>query len=105
MIVDDEDLEPISIFPLVDRVQTILKQIAETYERMGEETPARDAFERVKQAAQAVGVKALSDEEKAVMGYDDAFVNRIAQSYRTLTSLQGSLGSATSAGGGILSYL
>jgi hypothetical protein len=47
----------------------------------------------------------MSDEEKAVMGYDDAFVNRIAQSYRTLTSLQGSLGSATSAGGGILSYL
>jgi hypothetical protein len=47
----------------------------------------------------------MSNEEKAVMGYDDAFVNRIAQNYRTLTSLQGSLGSATSAGGGILSYL
>jgi hypothetical protein len=47
----------------------------------------------------------MSDEEKSVMGYDDAFVNRIAQNYRTLTSLQGSLGTATSAGGGILSYL
>ena len=47
----------------------------------------------------------MSNEEKAVMGYDDAFVNRIAQNYRTLTSLQGSLGSATSTGGGILSYL
>ena len=46
----------------------------------------------------------MSNEEKAVMGYDDAFVNRIAQNYRTLTSLQGSLGTATS-GGGILSYL
>jgi hypothetical protein len=47
----------------------------------------------------------MSDEEKSVMGYDDAFVNRVAQSYRTLTSLQGSLGTATSTGGGILSYL
>ena len=47
----------------------------------------------------------MSDEEKAVMGYDKAFVDRVAQNYRTLTSLQGSLGSATSTGGGILSYL
>lgn len=47
----------------------------------------------------------MSDEEKAVMGYDGAFVNRIAQNYRTLTSLQGTLGSTPSTGGGILSYL
>jgi hypothetical protein len=47
----------------------------------------------------------MSDEEKAVMGYDKAFVDRVAQNYRTLTSLQGSLGTTTSTGGGILSYL
>jgi len=47
----------------------------------------------------------MSDEEKSVMGYDKAFVDRITQNYRTLTSLQGSLGTTTSAGGGILSYL
>jgi hypothetical protein len=47
----------------------------------------------------------MSDEEKAVMGYDKAFVDRITQNYRTLTSLQGSLGTTTSTGGGILSYL
>lgn len=48
----------------------------------------------------------MSDEEKAAMGYDDAFVSRISQNYRTLTSLQGSLGSTTSSvGGGILSYI
>jgi len=47
----------------------------------------------------------MSDEEKAAMGYDKAFVDRITQNYRTLTSLQGSLGTTTSASGGILSYL
>lgn len=47
----------------------------------------------------------MSDEEKSVMGYDKAFVDRITQNYRTLTSLQGSLGTTTSASGGILSYL
>jgi hypothetical protein len=47
----------------------------------------------------------MSDEEKAVMGYDKTFVDRITQNYRTLTSLQGSLGTTTSASGGILSYL
>jgi hypothetical protein len=35
----------------------------------------------------------MSDEEKSVMGYTDAFVDRIAQNYRTLTSLQGAVGS------------
>ena len=35
----------------------------------------------------------MSDEEKSVMGYTDAFVDRIAQNYRTLTSLQGAIGS------------
>ena len=35
----------------------------------------------------------MSDEEKSVMGYTDAFVDRIAQNYRTLTSLQGTIGS------------
>jgi len=38
-------------------------------------------------------IAAMSDEEKAVMGYTDAFVGRIAQNYRTLTSLQGATGS------------
>lgn len=47
----------------------------------------------------------MSDEEKSVMGYDKAFVDRITQNYRTLTSLQGALGTTTSASGGILSYL
>jgi len=47
----------------------------------------------------------MSDEEKSVMGYDKAFVDRITQNYRTLTSLQGSLGTTTSANGGILSYI
>ena len=47
----------------------------------------------------------MSDEEKAVMGYNDAFIARISQSYRTLTSLQGSLGSTSTAGSSILSYL
>ena len=47
----------------------------------------------------------MSDEEKAVMGYDKAFVDRITQNYRTLTSLQGSLGTTTSASGGLLAYL
>jgi hypothetical protein len=35
----------------------------------------------------------MSDEEKSVMGYTDAFANRIAQNYRTLTTLQGAAGS------------
>ena len=47
----------------------------------------------------------MSAEERSVMGYDKAFVDRITQNYRTLTSLQGSLGTTTSAGGGVLSYL
>ncbi|MFH1340450.1 MAG: hypothetical protein ABIL01_04420 [Pseudomonadota bacterium] len=38
-------------------------------------------------------ITAMSDEEKSVMGYTDAFVGRIAQNYRTLTSLQGAIGS------------
>ena len=40
----------------------------------------------------------MSDEEKSVMGYTDAFVDRIAQNYRTLTSLQGTLGSNSAMG-------
>jgi hypothetical protein len=35
----------------------------------------------------------MSDEEKSVMGYTDAFASRIAQNYRTLTTLQGATGS------------
>jgi hypothetical protein len=35
----------------------------------------------------------MSDEEKSVMGYTDAFASRIAQNYRTLTTLQGAAGS------------
>jgi hypothetical protein len=35
----------------------------------------------------------MSDEEKSVMGYTDAFASRIAQNYRTLTALQGAAGS------------
>jgi hypothetical protein len=38
-------------------------------------------------------ISGMSDEEKSVMGYTDAFVGRIAQNYRTLTSLQGTIGS------------
>jgi hypothetical protein len=38
-------------------------------------------------------IAAMSDEEKSVMGYTDAFVSRISQNYRTLTSLQGAIGS------------
>ena len=38
-------------------------------------------------------IAGMSDEEKSVMGYTDAFVSRIAQNYRTLTSLQGAIGS------------
>jgi hypothetical protein len=38
-------------------------------------------------------ITAMSDEEKSAMGYTDAFVGRIAQNYRTLTSLQGAIGS------------
>ena len=38
-------------------------------------------------------IAGMSDEEKSVMGYTDAFVSRIAQNYRTLTSLQGAVGS------------
>ena len=40
----------------------------------------------------------MSDEEKSVMGYTDAFVDRIAQNYRTLTSLQGAVGSNSAMG-------
>jgi hypothetical protein len=40
----------------------------------------------------------MSDEEKSVMGYTDAFVDRIAQNYRTLTSLQGAMGSNSAMG-------
>lgn len=36
-------------------------------------------------------IAAMSDQEKSVMGYTDAFVGRIAQNYRT--SLQGAIGS------------
>jgi hypothetical protein len=35
----------------------------------------------------------MSNEEKSVMGYTDAFASRIAQNYRTLTTLQGAAGS------------
>ena len=38
-------------------------------------------------------ISGMSDEEKSVMGYTEAFVSRIAQNYRTLTSLQGAIGS------------
>lgn len=40
-------------------------------------------------------IAAMSEEEKSVMGYTDAFVSRIAQNYQTLTSLQGATGSNT----------
>ena len=43
-------------------------------------------------------ISGMSDEEKSVMGYTDAFVNRIAQNYRTLTSLQGAVGSNSTMG-------
>jgi hypothetical protein len=66
---------------------------------------ARDGGVAHAAARQAKQYSTMSDEEKAVMGYDGAFVNRIAQNYRTLTSLQGTLGSTPSTGGGILSYL
>ena len=38
----------------------------------------------------------MSDEEKSVMGYTDAYANRIAQNYRTLTTLQNAAGSNSS---------
>ena len=40
----------------------------------------------------------MSDEEKSVMGYTDSFVERIAQNYRTLTSLQSAIGSSSATG-------
>jgi hypothetical protein len=40
----------------------------------------------------------MSDEEKSVMGYTDAFASRIAQNYRTLTTLQGAAGSNSAIG-------
>jgi hypothetical protein len=40
----------------------------------------------------------MSDEEKSVMGYTDAFASRIAQNYRTLTTLQGATGSNSAMG-------
>jgi tetratricopeptide (TPR) repeat protein len=43
---------------------SIFKQIGETYERHGEERPARDAYDRGKQAGLAVGPAALSEEER-----------------------------------------
>jgi len=43
-------------------------------------------------------IAGMSDEEKSVMGYTDAFVSRIAQNYRTLTSLQGTIGSNSAMG-------
>jgi hypothetical protein len=41
-------------------------------------------------------IAAMSDEEKSVMGYSDAFVKQIAQNYQTLTSLQGAVGGTSS---------
>jgi hypothetical protein len=41
----------------------------------------------------------MSDEEKSVMGYTDAFASRIAQNYRTLTTLQGATTGSSSAMG------
>jgi tetratricopeptide (TPR) repeat protein len=43
---------------------SIQKQIAEVFERMGEEQPARDAFERGKRAGLALGPKELPDDER-----------------------------------------
>jgi hypothetical protein len=40
----------------------------------------------------------MSDEEKSVMGYTDAYANRITQNYRTLTALQGAFGSNSATG-------
>jgi hypothetical protein len=40
-------------------------------------------------------IAGMSDEERSVMGYTDAFTKRIAQNYQTLTSLQGAVGSSS----------
>lgn len=45
----------------------------------------------------------MSSEEKAVLGVSDSYASKIAQSYRTVMSIQNSLGG--SAAGGLMSYL
>jgi tetratricopeptide (TPR) repeat protein len=55
---------------------TLLRQVAETYERMGEEEPARDAYERGKQAGLAIGPAALAEDERHVYF---AIVKRLAE--------------------------
>jgi tetratricopeptide (TPR) repeat protein len=55
---------------------TILRQIAETHERMGGEDEARAAFERGKQAGLALGPKSLPDDERHTYF---AIVKRLAE--------------------------
>jgi tetratricopeptide (TPR) repeat protein len=55
---------------------TILRQIAETYERMGVESEARNAYERGKQAGLALGPKSLPDDERHTYF---AIVKRLAE--------------------------
>jgi hypothetical protein len=46
----------------------------------------------------------MSAEEKKVLGFTDDYANKIAQNYRTMSSIQSSLGSSSSAGSSLASY-
>ena len=45
----------------------------------------------------------MSPEERSVLGFTDVFANKIAQNYRTMSSIQSSFGSSSS--GGLAAYL
>jgi hypothetical protein len=47
----------------------------------------------------------MSAEEKNVLGFGDDFANKIAQNYRTMSSIQNSLGTGTGSGSGMAAYL
>ncbi len=47
----------------------------------------------------------MSPEERKVLGFTDDFANKVMQNYRTMASIQNSLGSGSSSGGGLAAYL
>lgn len=47
----------------------------------------------------------MSAEEKTVLGFGDDFANKIAQNYRTMSSIQNSLGTGSGTGSGMAAYL